>query len=90
MEFLETVKNRYTTKKYDNEQKVSPASIQQLKEILQLSPSSINSQPWKFVFVEDEALKSKLAAVSFFNEGKINQASHLVVFTAADNIETFE
>ncbi|MCD0472614.1 MULTISPECIES: nitroreductase family protein [unclassified Flavobacterium] len=90
MSFLNLAKSRYTTKKYNSNEKITDDKIQQLKEILHLSPSSINSQPWKFTFVSDEKIKSKLAAVSYFNEQKINEASHLVVFSAIDDIGKFE
>lgn len=90
MSFLNLAKSRYTTKKYNSNEKITDDKIQQLKEILHLSPSSINSQPWKFTFVSDEKIKSKLAAVSYFNEQKINEASHLVIFSAIDDIGKFE
>ncbi|SEA05133.1 nitroreductase / dihydropteridine reductase [Arachidicoccus rhizosphaerae] len=90
MSFLELAKNRYTTKKYDAAKKIDPSVIAELQEILRLTPSSINSQPWKFVFVGESQLKARLAAVSYFNEEKINQASHLVVFSGLDNVEQFE
>jgi nitroreductase/dihydropteridine reductase len=90
MNFLDLAENRYTTKKYNTEEKITEEKIQQLKEILRLSPSSINSQPWKFIFVSDEQVKRALANVSYFNEQKINEASHLIVFSAIDNTELFE
>jgi len=90
MSFLALAEARYSTKKYNADKKVPIELIDQLKAILRLSPSSINSQPWKFVFIGNEQLKSKLAAASYFNEAKINEASHLVVFSAADDIEKFE
>lgn len=90
MEFLEIANSRYTTKKYDRETKVADETIEKLKEILRLSPSSINSQPWKFVFVSDEYVKSQLAEASYFNKNKINEASHLIVFNVIDDIEQFE
>lgn len=90
MNFLELAQSRYTTKKYDPNARVSEEKIQQLKEILSLSPSSINSQPWKFTIVSDEAMKRLLAGVSYFNEPKINDASHVVVFSAIDSVELFE
>lgn len=90
MNFISLAKSRYTTKKYNPELKISADEIEQLKEILRLSPSSINSQPWKFIFVSNEEIKNRLAAVSYFNEQKIKDASHLVVFCAVDAIETFE
>lgn len=90
MSFLDLAKSRYTTKKYNPNKKISDEIISKLKEIARMAPSSINSQPWKFVFVSDENIKKRLAAASYFNEQKINDASHLVVFCAIDNIEIFE
>ncbi len=89
MSFLEVAQKRYATKVYRNE-KISEAKIKELAEILRLAPSSVNSQPWKFVIVGDEALKADLAAHSFFNEQKIKDASHLVVLFAYDDIAAFE
>jgi len=90
MNFLDLAKSRYTTKSYDPTQKIAKDKIEQLKQIIRLSPSSINSQPWTFTFVEDEAVKKELAAVSYWNAEKINKASELVVFSAIDDIEAFE
>lgn len=90
MSFLELAGSRYTTKKYDANGRVSDDKIEALQSIIRMSPSSINSQPWKFTFVSDTAVKQKLAAVSYFNEQKINDASHLVVFSAIDDISLFE
>ncbi|GJQ06887.1 oxygen-insensitive NAD(P)H-dependent nitroreductase NfsB [Capnocytophaga cynodegmi] len=89
MNFLDLAKNRYTTKVYQNK-KISEEKINDLKEILRLAPSSINSQPWRFIFVSNENKKQELAKVSFFNESKINNASHLVVFLGFDDLEKFE
>ena len=89
MNFLEIAQKRYAAKAYRNE-KISEAKIKELAEILRLAPSSVNSQPWKFAIIGDEALKADLAAHSFFNEQKIKEASHLVVFFAKDNVAEFE
>ena len=89
MNFLEIAQKRYATKAYRNE-KISEAKIKELAEILRLAPSSVNSQPWKFVIIGDEALKADLAGHSFFNEQKIKEASHLVVFFTKDNVAEFE
>ena len=89
MNFLELAKNRYTTKSYRNE-KISEDKIQELKEILRLAPSSINCQPWKFYFIDNQDTKNVLAKVSFMNEERVKQASHLVIFSVIDDIELFE
>lgn len=57
MNFLELAKNRYTTKYYSTK-RISDEDIAQLKEILRLAPSSINSQPWQFVFMANRSLPS--------------------------------
>ncbi|MDO4228805.1 MAG: NAD(P)H-dependent oxidoreductase [Capnocytophaga sp.] len=89
MNFLDLAKNRYTTKIYQPQQ-ISDKKIKDLKEILRLAPSSINSQPWRFIFVSDEKMKQELAKVSFYNEPKINNASHLVIFLGINDTDLFE
>ncbi|WP_298647955.1 NAD(P)H-dependent oxidoreductase [uncultured Proteiniphilum sp.] len=88
--FLDIAKSRYTTKKYDPNGEIADKTIEELKEILRLSPSSINSQPWKFTFISDAKTRSELSKVSYHNEEKINEASHIVVFSVIENVEDFE
>ena len=90
MDFLQIAQSRYTTKKYDPNKKVDEATIENLKEIIRLSPSSINSQPWKFTFVSDEKVKSELAEFSYNNKQKVLNASHVVVFGVIKDAEAFE
>jgi nitroreductase/dihydropteridine reductase len=90
MSFLETAKQRYTTKKYNSGAIIPEEKIAELKEIVRLSPSSINSQPWKFFFVSSGDIKQKLAKASYWNAQKINEASHLVVFSALTDVRRFE
>ena len=90
MNFLDLAKNRYTTKRYNSSKKIPVEIIDKLKEIIHLSPSSINSQPWKFSFVSNESLKKSFAEASYWNAHKINDASHLVIFSVLDDIERFE
>lgn len=90
MSFLDIAQKRYTTKKYDSSKKIDEHTIEKLKEILRLSPSSINSQPWKFTFVADEEIKSRLAEFSLGNREKVLDASHIVIFSVVKDAETFE
>ncbi len=90
MKFTKIIQSRYTTKSYDYTKKVSKESVEELKAIVHLSPSSINSQPWKFTFIENKTVKTALAEASYFNKQKILDASHLVVFSAIDDIAFFE
>lgn len=90
MKILELINNRYTTKKYDPTRKISSEDIEILKEVLHKSPSSINSQPWKFVIVSDPEVKAQLAEVSYFNKPKVLEASHLIVFNVINQVIDFE
>ncbi len=90
MKFKEIIQQRYTTKKYDSSKKVSKEQIEELKEILHLSPSSINSQPWRFTFIEDDKARKQFVEASLFNQERIDNASHIVVFSAVDNLDYFE
>ena len=90
MTILDLFKKRYTAKQYNADKPIPKEKIEELKEILRLTPSSINVQPWKFTFVENTEIKAKLAAVSMHNEEKINQAQLLVVFSVVDNLEAFQ
>lgn len=90
MNFLEQMKKRYTVKKYNPQGTISEEQIQTLKEILHLSPSSINSQPWNFVFVNNSEIKEQLAEASYFNKDKVLDSSYTIVFQVIKNPEDFE
>ena len=57
---LHDLRNRYTCKKYDPNRKVPEEKLQILYESLRLTPSSINSQPWKFIVIAGEEAKRRL------------------------------
>nr|WP_315197260.1 nitroreductase family protein [uncultured Flavobacterium sp.] len=90
MNILELIQKRYTTKKYNADKAIPQEKIEDLKEILRLTPSSINIQPWKFTFIQNPEIKAKLASVSMHNEEKVNQAPLLIVFSAADDLDAFQ
>ncbi|MDQ0780187.1 NAD(P)H-dependent oxidoreductase [Chryseobacterium sp. W4I1] len=90
MNFLDQMKKRYTVKKYNPQAKISAEQITELKEILNLSPSSINSQPWNFIFVNKPELKGQLAEASYFNKEKVLESSHVIVFQVLKDPADFE
>ncbi|HTG64950.1 MAG TPA: nitroreductase family protein [Flavobacterium sp.] len=90
MNILDLIQKRYTAKKYNAHKTIPQEKIENLKEILRLTPSSINIQPWKFTFVQNPEIKAKLATVSMHNTEKINQAQLLVVFSVADDLDAFQ
>ena len=68
---------------------MSEEQLATIKEVLRLSPSSINSQPWAFELIDDKALKSVLAEESWSNLERVKQASLLIVFYTYRDVETF-
>jgi nitroreductase len=69
---------RYAVKKFDAARKIAPADWDALEQVLVLTPSSFGLQPWRFVVVEDPAVRTRLRAASW-NQSQIEDASHLVV-----------
>ena len=80
---------RYSTKHFDQKRAIPAETWAALEQALVLSPSSFGLQPWKFVVVDDPALRQQLRERSW-NQAQITDASKLVVFlgqrsmTAAD------
>ncbi len=90
MSFIKSMRLRYTTKKYDASKPIENEKIEELKEILHLSPSSINSQPWKFTFISDADTKQKLSEVSWINTPKVLDCDTVIVFSKINNLSLFE
>jgi nitroreductase len=72
---------RYATKQFDPAKKIPADTWAALEESLVLTPSSCGLQPWKFLVIQDPALRERLKAVSW-GQGQVTDASHLVVFAA--------
>ena len=74
---------RHAAKAYDPARKAPAPLIEQLRTLLRLAPSSVNSQPWHFVLASTEAGKARVAKGThgrFANNApKILNASHVFV-----------
>ena len=55
--------------------------INQLFEMIRLTPSSANIQPWKIKIITDQKLKEKLFPYSA-KQKQVTTCSHLLVFCA--------
>lgn len=78
---LELSNSRYTTKHYDKTKTVSAEHINYLKAVLRNTPSSLNSQPWHFVFIDNQKHQNLvLPTVADFNFARIIDSSHTIVF----------
>jgi len=84
MEFKEIVQKRYATKTFDGKP-IPQNKVDELLEIIRLSCSSLNIQPWKIKIITDHKIKEQLAPVSW-NQPQITTCSHLLVFCADSDL----
>lgn len=82
-QIVDDISWRYTAKAYDKTKRVSAEDLAAIEEVLRMSPSSINSQPWKFIVIKSDEAKQRLAKT--FEKFKFNQphatnASEIILF----------
>jgi nitroreductase len=79
--FIDALRWRYATKKFDPKKKLTDTQLSELLECLRLSASSFGLQPWEFLVIKDPALRAALKPVSW-NQSQIVDASHLIALCA--------
>lgn len=78
---------RYATKKFDPTRKISAEAWDALEASLVLTPSSFGLQPWKFIVVQDSAIRAELRQESW-GQPQVTEASHYVVLTARTDLDS--
>lgn len=90
MNLTDIAKSRYATKKFDVGKRIPDETFEQIKALLRLSPSSVNSQPWHFIIADTPAGKQRLAKGAqgqySANEAKILNASHVILFCSKTDL----
>ena len=79
-QIIDALNWRYATKVFDPTKTIPADTWQALEESLVLTPSSFGLQPWKFLVVQDKALRESLVPHSW-NQRQVADCSHLVIFT---------
>lgn len=88
MDMLDLARTRYTCKHYDPSRAIDGRTIAKLAEILRLSASSVNIQPWRFVFLTSRDAKARLMpAVKDFNLERVEKAPLVILFLAKDRLD---
>ena len=64
MNFQELITQRQSDRKYDKNRKVNREDIIKCLEAARMAPSACNSQPWKFVVVDDPELLPQMASAA--------------------------
>ena len=81
MNVTTAIEPRRSIKAYDPAHKLSEAEVNKLMSLAMLSPTAFNIQHWRFVLVEDAALRQQIQAVSW-NQTQVSEASLLIVLVA--------
>ncbi len=75
---LSAFRFRHACKQFDPGKHIPDADVQLILEAGRLSPSSFGFEPWRFVVIQDPALREKLKAVTWGGQGQFPTASHVV------------
>ena len=81
MNVTTAIETRRSIKSYDANHKMTQAEIDKLLSLAMLSPTAFNIQHWRFVVVQDAALREQIQAVSW-NQAQVTEASLLIVLVA--------
>jgi len=84
-ELLDALNWRYATKAFDASKLIPAETWSALEESLVLTPSSFGLQPWKFLVIQDKALRESLVPHAW-NQRQIADCSHLVVMTVKKSL----
>ena len=82
MDFYKVIRTRRSIRSYKPDP-LPEESLNRVLEAVRIAPSGSNRQPWKFITVEDEELKERLAAACG-NQGFIAEAPVVVVACGYD------
>jgi len=86
-QLLKNLQWRYATKAFDKDKAIDEATWDALLETLRLTPTSFGLQPYRFLVIEDPALRAQLREVSW-NQSQVTDASRFVVFLASSSFST--
>lgn len=84
MRLLDALNWRYATKRMTGE-KIDQKLVDQILEAARLAPTSAGIQPIHIFSITNKEIKEKISPIAL-NQPQITESSHLLVFTAWDNM----
>lgn len=84
--YLDAMKWRYATKKFDQTKQLSAEQLHNLLESIRLTATSMGLQLFKVLVVQDKVLRAQLMAASY-NQKQVEEASYLLVFCSYNQVE---
>lgn len=83
---LDAFNFRAACRSYDPNRQISKADMDYILELGRLSPSSVGSEPWKFLVLQNPEIRSKIAPVCWGIKHPMEEMSHLVVILTKKNV----
>lgn len=81
MKVVEAICGRRSVKHFDPNHRMSQEEVTRLLSTVILSPTAFNIQNWRFVVVQDPALRQEIRKVAW-NQAQVTDASLLVILCA--------
>ncbi len=88
-QLIEALNWRYATKQFDAAKKIPADTFAALEDSLVLSASSFGLQPYRFLVINDKAMREKLLPHTW-GQRQVVDASHFVVFAGRTTISEKE
>ncbi|UJW59523.1 nitroreductase family protein [Bacillus sp. A116_S68] len=90
-DFMKIMKERRSIRNYDPTVKISKKEMTEILEEATTAPSSVNAQPWRFLVIESDESKEKLAKLASFNQSQVTTSSAVIaVFADMNNADYLE
>lgn len=86
MNYIESLQQRYSVKKFDAEQKIPAETVQNILEAGKLAASSLGLQPYRIIVAESKDSLQKLIP-AFYNPSQVATCSHLIAIVTRKNID---
>lgn len=80
--YLHAFTERHACKEFDDTKKISEADFNFILETARLSPSSLGLEPWRFLVIQNKALREKIREYTWGGLKQIPTASHVIVTLA--------
>lgn len=82
MNTFDAIYQRRSIKHFDPDQRISEDDIRKLLDATIQSPTSFNLQHWRFVVLQDQALRETIRTEHGFDQSQFTDAAALILFTA--------
>ncbi len=77
---------RFATKKYDPNRRISQKDWEALVEVGRLAPSAFGLEPWKMLLLKNERMKEDLKPMAWGALSSLEGASHFVIYLARKGV----